>query len=125
MAYGIVNVPGDDNQPLQSKVVTPAKSYQNITPDPDYYGLSTVVVEAIPETYQDISGVTAEAKDVLAGKTIITSDGQTTAGTMANNGSATATINGLTEHSVVIPAGYTAGGTISLTDDIETALAAI
>ena len=46
-------------------------------------------------------------------------------GSMPDNGSATATMDGLTTTSVTIPAGYTAGGTVSLTSDIEEALAAI
>ena len=44
---------------------------------------------------------------------------------MPNNGSTSKTIDGLTVTSVSIPAGYTTGGTVSLTGDIETALAAI
>lgn len=44
---------------------------------------------------------------------------------MANLGDITATIDGLTQTSVTIAAGYTTGGTISLTDDIENQLAAI
>ena len=44
---------------------------------------------------------------------------------MADNGSTSATIDGLTQTSVTIPAGYTSGGTVSLTDDIYEALAAI
>ena len=44
---------------------------------------------------------------------------------MANNGAVSKTMDGLTTTSVTIEAGYTSGGTVSLTDDIETALAAI
>ena len=44
---------------------------------------------------------------------------------MANNGAIAKTIDGLTQTSVAIPEGYTSGGTVSLTDDIENALAAI
>ena len=45
---------------------------------------------------------------------------------MVNNGAVTATIDGLTTMSYTIPAGYHSGaGTVTLTDDIETALAAI
>ena len=44
---------------------------------------------------------------------------------MANNGAIAATIDGLTVTSYEVPAGYTSGGTVSLTNDIETALAAI
>lgn len=50
-------------------------------------------------------------------------------GTMANNGAITGTITGLGsitgDTTYSIPAGYTTGGTVSLTSDIETALAAI
>lgn len=50
-------------------------------------------------------------------------------GTMANNGAIAGTITGLGsvtgDTSYTIPAGYTTGGTVSLTSDIETALAAI
>jgi len=46
-------------------------------------------------------------------------------GSMPNNGSTSNTIDGLSIMSVEIPAGYTTGGTISLTNDIETQLAAI
>ena len=46
-------------------------------------------------------------------------------GSMPNNGSTSATIDGLTSTSVTIPAGYTSGGTVSLTSDIEDALSAI
>ena len=46
-------------------------------------------------------------------------------GSMANNGAITGTIDGLTQTSYSVPAGYTTGGTVSLTNDIEEALAAI
>mgnify|MGYP003301394644 CR=1 FL=1 len=44
---------------------------------------------------------------------------------MANNGAISGSIDGLTTTSYTVPAGYTSGGSVSLTDDIETALAAI
>ena len=44
---------------------------------------------------------------------------------MANNGDTSLTIDGLTTLSVAVPAGYTSGGTVRLTDDIYDALAAI
>lgn len=46
-------------------------------------------------------------------------------GSMPNNGAIAATIDGLNVTSYTIPSGYTSGGTVSLTDDIEAALAAI
>ena len=42
-----------------------------------------------------------------------------------NNGDVSAVIDGLTTTSITIPAGYTTGGTIRLTTDIEMALSEI
>lgn len=44
---------------------------------------------------------------------------------IANNGDTSGTIDGLSGTSFTIPAGYTSGGTVSLTGDIEAELAAI
>lgn len=121
----VSGVAGGGNYNLQSKNVTPTKSQQPITPDDGYFGLSDVTVGAIPEAYQDVTNVTAAAGDVLANKIIVTKDGKEVAGTMPNNGTLAKTIDPLTEESVAIPAGYTKGGTVTLTDDLETALAAI
>ena len=121
----VSGVPGGGNYNLQSKTVTPTKLQQAVTPDSGYFGLSDVVVGAIPESYQDVSAVTAEAGDVLTGKIFVDADGVTTPGTMPNNGELAKTLDGLTVMSVSIPAGYTSGGTVSLSGDIESALAAI
>ena len=103
----VSGVAGGGNYSLQSKTITPTKSQQNITPDSGYYGLSDVTVSAIPENFQDISGVTATAADVLANKVIITSDGETVAGTMPNNGTVSKTLDATTSNqSYTIPAGY-------------------
>lgn len=111
---------------LQEKSVTPTKSVQEITNDEGYDGLSKVTVGAIPAAYQDVTGVTAEAGDVLANKVFVDSTGATVPGTMQNNGTVDAKINGLTVTSYTVPGGYHSGdGTVSLTNDIETALAAL
>ena len=121
----VSGVGGGGNYNLQSKSVTPTKSQQNVTPDDGYYGLSDVTVNAIPDTYQDVSDVTAGASDVLANKIIVTSSGPV-AGTMVNNGAVSASIDGLDVTEYAIPAGYHNGmGKVTLTNAIETALAAI
>lgn len=109
---------------LENKSATPAEAAQDITPTKGKV-LGKVTVGAIPDKYKDVSGVTAGAADVLDGKFIVDATGAKIEGTMANNGAIAKTIDGLTQTSVAIPAGYTSGGTVSLTDDIENALAAI
>ena len=99
----------------------------------------------IPAGYHNGSGkVTAKTlasqTGVDTGKTAVTAaqmltgyqgwvSGTKITGTMANNGQISATITGLGsvtgDTQYTIPAGYTTGGTVSLTNDIETALAAI
>lgn len=109
---------------LETKSATPAEAAQDITPTKGKV-LGKVTVGAIPDKYKDVSGVTAGAADVLDGKFIVLADGSKVEGTMANNGAIAKTIDGLTQTSVDIPAGYTSGGTVGMTDDIENALAAI
>lgn len=122
----VSGVGGGGSYKLQSKTVTPTKKQQSITPDSGYYGLSDVTVGAIPDNYQDVSSTTATAADVLANAVFVAKDGTTTAGTMTNNGAVSATIDGLSVTSYTIPKGFHSGtGAVSLTNDIELALAAI
>ena len=109
---------------LETKTVTPSETAQDVTP-PKGKVLGKVTVGAIPAKYKDVSGVTAGAGDVLDGKFIVDATGAKIEGTMANNGAISQTMDGLTTTSVTIAAGYTSGGTVSLTDAIETALAAV
>lgn len=104
----VSGVSGGGNYNLQSKTATPTKKPQQITPDEGYYGLSDVSVEAIPAQYQDTSGVTATAPDVLAGKVIVTPDGTPTPGEMPNNGAVDKTLDAETQ-SYTVPAGYHSG----------------
>ena len=83
---------------VETKAVTPNKTAQTVSPSSGKV-LSKVTVNAIPSNYLDVS------------------DG--------GNGDVSATMDGITTTSVTIPSGYTSGGTVSLTDDIENALAAI
>lgn len=109
---------------VETKNVTPTKSEQVITPTSGKV-LSKVTVAKIPDAYQDVTDVTATAADVLDGKFIVNSAGTKIEGSIPVNGAMDKTIDGLTAVSVTIPAGHTTGGTVSLTDDIEKALAAI
>ena len=109
---------------LETKSATPTKSPQTISPSAGKL-LSSVSVAAIPDAYQDVTGVTAVAADVLAGKVIVSATGKEITGSMANNGATSLEIDGMQTTSVTVPAGYTSGGTVTLTNSIETALAAI
>lgn len=108
---------------LEEKSVTPTKSTQTVTPTSGKV-LSKVTVNPIPAVYITTTDADAQAAEILAEKTAYVG-GVKVEGTMPNNGSTSATIDGLTTISVSIPAGYTSGGTVSLTDDIEEALSKI
>lgn len=108
---------------LETKTVTPTKSAQDIVPTVGKV-LNKVTVAAIPDNYIDTSDSDAVAENILADKTAYVKNAKIT-GTMANNGETGGSIDGMTTTSYTIPTGYTTGGTVSLTDDIETALAAI
>lgn len=64
--------------------------------------------------FYDTTGADAAAGDILTGKTAYNGSGSVS-GSMANNGSTSGTI-GTKAGTVTIPAGYTSGGTVSLTN---------
>lgn len=87
--------------------------------------INGVTYQAVPEVdipksgggtakFYDTSSADAAAADILTGKTAYNSSGSV-GGSMANNGATGGTI-GTKAGTVVIPAGYTSGGTVSLTN---------
>lgn len=108
---------------VEEKSATPTKFQQEITPTSGKL-LSKVTVKAIPAKYIETTDATAVAGDILTGKTAY-AGGKKITGSMTNNGDVTGTFDGLSTTSYEVPAGYTTGGTVSLTGDIEGQLAAI
>ena len=107
----------------ESKTATPTKAQQTISPTAGKV-LTSVVVEAIPAQYVDTSTATATADQILDGSTAFVG-GELVEGTMPNNGATSLEIDGMQTTTVSVPAGYTSGGSVTLTNSIETALAAI
>lgn len=61
----------------------------------------------------------ASESEVFLDKEYIDSEGNAKTGTMPNNGAISYTMDGINDKTVAIPSGYTSGGTVSLTDDID------
>ena len=105
---------------LETKSATPSTVSQNITPTSGKV-LSKVTVNAIPSEFQNVTGVTASAADVLSGQVIVSSTGEELTGTMANNGTVTSVLS-VGHTSYTIPSGYHSGsGTVSITTETKTA----
>lgn len=119
----VSGVSGGGSYNLQSKSVTPTKNQISVTPDNGYYGLSDVTVNAIPEAYQNVSGVTAAAGDVLATKIFVDSTGTSVTGSMPNIGTVTKTLDATSNNqSYTVPAGKHSGsGTVSIVLETKSA----
>lgn len=117
----VAGVAGGGSYSLQSKEVTPTRSQQEVTSDEGYYGLSGVTVKPIPSQYQDVSGTTAAAGDVLVNKVFTAADGTLITGTMANNGSVSQSLS-TSKTSYTVPEGYHDGkGTVNISLEEKTA----
>ncbi len=118
----VKGVAGGGNYSLQAKgPITPTKQQQSITSDEGYYGLSSVLLGAIPDNYNDTSSVNVAAAEVLANKIFVTAEGAVTAGTMPNIGKVTKTLDASTT-SYTIAKGYHNGeGKVSVTLETKTA----
>lgn len=122
----VAGISGGGNYTLQERTVTPTKKQISVVSDDGYYGLSGVLVQPIPDAYQDVTSVNAGAGDVLTGKTIVSASGAVVAGTMPNIGAVSGSIDGLTTIEYSVPLGYHNGqGKVRLTGDIEQALSEI
>ena len=114
---GYHNGSGKVSITTETKSVTPTKSSQTVSPSSDKV-LSSVTVNAIPNEYVVTTDATASADDILENETAYV-NGVKVTGAMVNNGSVNETMDGINTKSVEIPSGYTSGGTVSLTDDID------
>ena len=128
---GAITVSGSNTLQLSTqaaKTVTPSTSVQTAVAA-GKFTTGAVTVARIPVKYGDTSDDDAVASNILSGKKAHSKNSSNQAvaltGTMPNNGLIAGTIDGLTTTSYTIPGGYTSGGSVSLTNDIETALAAI
>ena len=108
---------------LEEKSVTPTKSVQTVTPTSGKV-LSKVTVAAIPDNYIDTTDADATADQFLLGSSGYVK-GAKVEGSMPDNGAVRLTFDPLTQSSVDIPAGYTSGGSVTLTDDLLNALKSI
>lgn len=116
---------GGNYSNLETVERTPTKSVQTVTAGAGFYALEKVIINPIPPAYQIVTGVTATQDDVLSTAVFVNSEGKEKAGNIDVYGSPTATIDGIENTTYAIKKGYYAGGTVSLTDDIEKRLRAI
>lgn len=103
-AYKSVEVPdtGDSDLTLVTANVTSTKGTQEVTPNAGE-AFSKVIVNPIPDKYQDVSGVTARPEQVLDGAYFVDSTGQRKEGNIPIRSEADLTA---TNRAVTVPAGF-------------------
>lgn len=114
---------------LEEKTTIPSTASQTVTPSSGKL-LRKVTVGAIPPAFANTFDATGTASDILSGKVLYGRDNNGDAvkltGTIPIIEPTSFEIDGLTTMSVRIPTGFHNGAsTVGLTNDIETALAAI
>ena len=110
----VAGVSGGGSYLLQSKAITPTKKQQTVTSDAGYYGLDAVTIAAIPDTYQDVSAVTATGEDVLIGKIIVLPSGETVAGSMSDNGAVSQILDAVTLTYTIKRGFHNGSGTVKI-----------
>ena len=108
----------------ENRVVTPTEQQQTINPGVEpstglhpgqpYYGLKNVTVNAIPSRYKDVSGTTATAQNVLAGKYFGNTSSGKIEGTMSNNGAGSFTATTDLYNKVISEGYYNGKGTFDV-----------
>jgi hypothetical protein len=81
---GTVSVSGSNTQQLSTQAattITPTKTSQTAV-SAGKYTTGDITVAAIPAAYQDVTGVTATASDVVSGKDIVNSSGTVVHGSL-------------------------------------------
>jgi hypothetical protein len=61
----------------------------------------------------------ATSAELLASKQLIDGNGNIVTGSMPNNGAISQTMDGINTKSIIIPSGYTSGGSVNLDDTID------
>lgn len=84
-----------------------------------------IKVAALPLNYKDISETTASQATVLEGVMFWDNEHDFVEGKIPRKGAATASIDPTTQTKVTLDGGYYTSVTVSITDDLENALAAI
>jgi hypothetical protein len=128
VAEGYHNGSGSVSVKSTTATVKPTVTEQVIADEEGAF-YSQVTVEAIDtEVFADVTDATVTSDTMLKDTVaygVVDGVAAKITGTIAVNGDVSGTIDGINTTSYSVPTGYTTGGTVSLTDDIEKELAKI